>query len=520
VALPATYFVFDLLAYADRDLRPLPLRERKRLLARILPPLGPLRYCDHIERRGEETFDAVRRMGLEGVMAKRADAAYVAGRSDAWLKIRADRSGEFAIVGYSPPKRARAGFGALHCAGWDGGRLVYAGRVGTGFSATQARELLARLDHGRVPRPPCDDAPAGERHVWVAPEIVCEVRYKEWTHGGLLRQPVFVGERPDKALEDCAAPPAAAQAIDPSTRIEPEEPEPSLTNLDKVFWPDEGYTKGDLIGYYRAISRWILPYLEDRPVVLTRYPDGIDGKSFFQKDAPGFVPSWIRVQKMWSEHAEREIHYFVCDDERSLAYLINLGTIPLHLWASRVSSLGRPDWSILDLDPKGAPFEHVVRIARAIRALCEEIGLPSYVKTSGSTGLHVLVPLDARCTFEQSRGLAELLARIVTNELPEIATIARSPRSRGGRVYVDYLQNGHGKLLVAPFCVRPLAGAPVSTPLRWGEVRPSLDIGRFTIRSVPRRVRSAKQDPMRELLGTRVDLQQILERLAVRLGER
>jgi len=527
----ATMFVFDLPAFEDRDLRSLPLTQRKALLRRLLPPVGPLRFCDHIEARGEEMYEAVRGLGLEGMMAKRASSVYVAGRSDAWLKIRADRVGDFVVVGFSPPRRAREGFGALHLAAYEGDRLVYAGRVGTGFDSRQLVELQRVLAAEERSDPACGGAlPRAAGQTWVEPRLVVEVRYKEWTRGGLLRQPVFLRERRDKGIEECMLP-ASSDAPDPASPVAPEPASPaadepperaahvvSFTNLGKVFWPAEGYTKGDLIDYYRSVARWLLPYLEDRPVVLTRYPDGIAGKSFFQKDAPGFVPPWVRTQKMWSEHAQREIHYFVCDDEATLLYLINLGTIPLHLWSSRVSSLQSPDWSILDLDPKQAPFRDVVRVARTIRELCRNIGLPSFVKTSGSTGLHVLVPLDGRFSYEQSRTLAQLLARLAVAELPEIATLTRATRARGGRVYIDYLQNGHGRLLVAPFSVRPLPGAPVSTPLRWDDVRPSLDIRRYTIRSVPRRLRALGQDPFRGVLEASVDLEAVLERLARRLG--
>jgi bifunctional non-homologous end joining protein LigD len=293
----------------------------------------------------------------------------------------------------------------------------------------------------------------------------------------------------------------------------PAEEAPVFTNLDKVFWPEEGYTKGDLIDFYREVAPWLLPYLADRPVVLTRYPDGIHGKSFFQKDAPEFVPEWVHTETMWSEHAEREINYFICDDERTLLYLANLGTIPLHVWSSRLRSLQSPDWCILDLDPKKAPFRHVVRVALAIRSLCEVIGLDSYVKTSGSTGLHVLVPLGGLCTYEESRMLAHLLARIVSMELPEIATTARNVEDRASRVYIDCLQNGHGKLLVSPLCVRPVPGATVSTPLRWSEVNGRLDIGRYTIETVPARLRRMREDPMLGALTGKPDLGAALARL-------
>ena len=255
-----------------------------------------------------------------------------------------------------------------------------------------------------------------------------QVKFKQRTPDGMLRQPVFLRLRDDKKagrvrLADGGDGDAAAdgRAAEPRRRADepPERPTVAFTNLDKVFWPADGYTKGDLIAYYEGIAEWLLPYLKDRPVVLTRYPDGIDGKSFFQKDAPVYAPSWLRLETMWSEHAEREIRYFVLDDVESLLYVANMGTIPLHVWSSRVAALERPDWCILDLDPKGAPLKHVVAIARHMHELCEDVGLPNFVKTSGSTGLHVLIPLGARYTYEQSRTLAELLARFTAKSLPD-----------------------------------------------------------------------------------------------------
>jgi bifunctional non-homologous end joining protein LigD len=257
----------------------------------------------------------------------------------------------------------------------------------------------------------------------------------------------------------------------------------------------------------------MLPYLADRPLVLTRFPDGIAGKSFFQKDAPGFVPEWMRIETMWSEHAQREIRYFICDNEETLLYVANMASIPLHVWSSRASSLQNPDWCILDLDPKETPFDRVVRVARKIHELCDKIELPCFVKTSGSTGLHVLVPLARRLTYEQSRNLGQLLGQVVAAKLPDIATVDRSMRARKDKVYIDYVQNGHGRLLVAPYSVRPLPGAPVSTPIRWSEVNDDLDIRKFTIRTVPKRLAKMKGDPVRAVLDTDPDLMGALARL-------
>jgi bifunctional non-homologous end joining protein LigD len=310
---------------------------------------------------------------------------------------------------------------------------------------------------------------------------------------------------------DVETEPPPAETVEPATRTV------RFTNLNKVFWPQERITKGDLIEYHRSVAPWILPYLRDRPLVVTRYPDGIEGKSFYQKNAPDYAPSWVRTQRIWSEHAGHEIDYFVCDHLEALLYVINMGAIPLHVWSSRTAAIQAPDWSILDFDPKGAPFAHVVKLALAAHALCEDIGLPSYIKTSGATGLHVLVPLGGQCTYEQSRTLAHLIARVVLADHPDIATITRTVGRREGRVYLDYLQNRHGQLLVAPFCVRPLPAAPVSTPLDWNEVTPKLDPRHWNTRTVPERMRKRGDDPLKPVLDVRPDLVAALSRLAQRL---
>jgi bifunctional non-homologous end joining protein LigD len=516
---PAVLFVFDLLAFGDRDTRPLPLVERKRILQKLVPAIGPLRFADHFEGQGADFLEAARRMGLEGIVCKRASSPYRRGRSADWIKVRFQRADDFVVVGFTEPRRGRVGFGALHLAVRDGEGYRYAGRVGTGFDDRQLDALRKRLDAERRNSPAATgDLPKGKEHVWTNPAIVCEVRYKEWTADGQLRHPVFVRVRDDKRPEECPAPEERTERIEEIA----DEPAPPVeravrfTNLEKVFWPEEGHTKGDLIAYYRAISPWILRYLRDRPLVMTRYPDGIKGKSFFQKDAPGFGPDWLRTERMWSEHGGREIDYFVCDDEPSLLYVINLGTIPIHVWSSRVESLQRPDWCILDLDPKGAPFAHVVKLALAARRLCDEIELPAYLKTSGSTGLHVLIPLGRQCTFDECKLLGELLARVLVAELPDIATIARAIDARDGKVYIDFLQNGHGKLLVAPFSARPVPGALASAPLRWSEVTSRLDPSRFTIETLPARMKKMKEDPVAAVLEDTPDLRRALDRLGRR----
>jgi bifunctional non-homologous end joining protein LigD len=289
-----------------------------------------------------------------------------------------------------------------------------------------------------------------------------------------------------------------------------------LTNLGKVFWPQEGYTKGDLIDYYSAVAPAMLPYLRDRPLVLTRYPDGIAGKNFYQKDAPSHAPDWIQTETIWSESSERDIDYFVVQEPDALVYMANLGAILLHVWSSRLASIEQPDWCILDLDPKEAPFRDVVELARALHQLCDEIGMPNFIKTSGSTGLHVLLPLGRQVTYDQSRQIGELISRVIAREHPRIATVERVIQKRGGKVYLDYMQNGHGQLLVAPYSVRPLPGAPVSTPLHWSEVDGKLRQHDWTIKTVPERLAKQKKDPWDGILEHEPDLPAILGRLAGR----
>jgi bifunctional non-homologous end joining protein LigD len=286
-----------------------------------------------------------------------------------------------------------------------------------------------------------------------------------------------------------------------------------LSNVDKVLFPKSGITKGELIDYYRAIAPYALPYLKDRPTVLDRYPDGIDGDRFYQKDMPDWIPPWLRTTTLWSEHSQREIHYVLIDDADGLAFVANLASIPIHCWASRVGALERPDWTIVDLDPKNAPKEWVVPLALAIHELCEAIGLPNYVKTSGQSGLHILIPLAGQCTFDQARTLAYLIGLVIERKHPDMATTARNPAARGGRVYLDWGQNAHGQLLVAPYSVRPVATAPVSMPLVWDEVVPGLDARRWTIRNALERVAAWPGDPCLPVLEVRPDLAAVLDKL-------
>jgi bifunctional non-homologous end joining protein LigD len=531
--VPVSAIFFDALALDGRDLREAPLAERKACLALAVPARGVIHYGAHVEGRGEAFYEAAAEQRLEGIIAKRADSRYVGGRTRDWLKIKCHLRQEFVIGGWTDPQGTRGWFGALHLGVYEGDRLIYVAKVGTGFDEAMLRRLSDVLQPlARKASPFAAGTPTGRGHHWVEPRLVCEVRFSEWTDEGGIRHPAFLGLRDDKPPTECrrerglrpesdsaAAPTRPAKK---SARTKPPRPaapsaeapdrQVTITNPKKIFWPDEGYTKSDLIAYYEGVAPWLLPYLAERPLVLTRYPDGIKGKSFYQKDAPTWAPEWVRTERIWAKGVEREIDYFIVDSVEALRYVANTGTIPLHLWASRVGSLERPDWLVLDLDPKGAPFTDVVKVALALRAILERLELPSYPKTSGATGLHILLPLAARYTYDETRTFANLLATLAVEALPEISTIARMIRLREGKVYVDYGQNGHGQTIVAPLSVRPLPGAPVSCPLRWPEVTARLDPRRFTIRTLRARL-EADGDPMAPVLGAGVDIAAALARV-------
>ncbi len=521
LAHPANLVAFDLLEFAGYDLRSLPLLARKHILRMVVPSTGPLRYADHVEEEGEAFSAKVEALHLEGIVGKNGSSTYQGRRSEDWRKIRFEFVDEFAVVGYSmSDKESRPQFRALQLAAREGDAWVYAGAVGSGFSETELAFLRDRLDHAHPAHYAFEGEADSGPSTWIEPAVVVQVRYLEWREGRHIRQPVFLAVVEDMDPLHCRRRRVGADEPAPEDLVANAEPPTrhvEVTNPDKLYWPADGFSKGDLVGYYRAVYPWLAPYLADRPLVLTRYPDGIDGKSFFQKDAPTWAPDWIHTETMWSEHGQRHIHYFVCDDEDSLVYLANLGTIVLHVWASRLASLQTPDWCILDLDPKGAPFEHVVRCALAIKELCDELGLPSYVKTSGSTGLHVLIPLGGACTYEQSKNLAHVIARIIEDEHRDIATTVRNPAKRDGKVYLDYVQNSHGRLLVAPYSVRPLPGAPVSMPLTWAEVVPTLDMRALNLTTAMSRLEHWSGDPLLPVLDGKPDLIAALERLERRM---
>ena len=514
--VPVIYYAFDCLGVDGFDLRKLPLELRKRILSELLPPCGPIRLADHVSGDGLALFEAASSQGIEGVIAKQARSTYEAGeRSKRWVKIKVPRADTFVVVGVSPGQGSRKSLGSLMLGRLRDGELVYVGNVGSGLGARQIDVLLPELEKRRRARPACGGLPDPlPRGAWfVAPVLVAEVRFTEATSTDMLRHPVFLGLRDDVSPAACVAPgarltdePEVAASNAPSER----ESQLKLTRLDKVFWPVDGYTKGDLLAYYERVWQWLAPYLKDRPVVLTRYPDGIEGKSFYQKNAPEFTPNWARRATLDGTD------YFVCNDLRTLLYVINSGAIPLHVWSARLTNIDHPDWLILDLDPKEAPFAHVIEIARLLHVLFREIGVAHFVKTSGQAGMHVVLPLSGALTHDEAKNVAEAIARFVVAERPDIATVTRPVAARGDKVYVDFLQNGRGKLIAAPLSVRPRPKAPISMPLDWSQVNARLDPARWNIASAEQRL-AKHGDPFAGALGPGVDAEALLVGLLARL---
>jgi bifunctional non-homologous end joining protein LigD len=531
------YYVFDLLYLDGHDLRGLALGRRKELLAQIVRGLPQVRLSEHIEEQGIMFYEAASAQGLEGIIGKDSQSPYREGvRSREWVKIKTRLRQEAVIGGFTEPRGSRKRMGALVLGLYEGDELVYVGHSGGGFDSdtlATVHDKLVPLEQTACPfrKRPKTNAPVH----WVRPELVCEVEFQEWTEDGHLRQPIFLGLREDKPArsvrrETPEAAPAADDARNGHTTREPlvakkavtpAVPEPvrngrevTLTHPDKVYWPDEGYTKADVVNYYREVAPFILPYLRDRPESLHRHPNGYLGQSFFQKDVGKLhPPDWVHTVRVRSQSGSRLIRYLLCQDVDTLLYLANLGCIELNPLHSRVGSLDEPDYVVIDLDPEDTPFARVVETALEVRKLLDRAGAPCFCKTSGKRGLHIYVPLRARYDYDQAKQFAELIANLVNKRSPEFTSVLRSPSRRQHQVYLDFLQNRRGQTLAAPYSVRPAPGATVSTPVRWAEVRKSLDPSRFTIRTLPRRL-ARVGDLWQGVLGPGIDLADCLDRLA------
>ena len=484
---PVDLFLFDLLYLDGYDLRGVPLIERKRLLQDILKPHPRIHFSGHFETEAAEMLEAARQHNLEGIMAKRADSRYEPRRSDCWMKLKIVSQQEFLIAGMAEGERQY--FASLVLGIHRNGRLEYAGNVGTGFDDRTIESIYRRLQPLITTKNPLPEKPDIPRKItWVRPEVACEVRFTEWTKEGRLRAPVFLGLRLDvdpREVVPEGQEPSAREALLPQEAKEASRAIDGhalkFTNLDKVFYPGQGYTKRDILNFYDAVSSLLIPHLAGRPLSLKRYPNGIHKSFFFQKNMPEHTPDWVRIEPVPSEHRGEAINFVVCDDRATLLYLANLGCIDQNPWMSRIGSIENPDFLLIDLDPtEGAAFELLVEAALLVKGKLDQLGLTGYPKTTGGDGLHVYVPLEPRYTYEQVRSFCEVLFHLVFDESPNLFTTPRSvAKRRKGRVYFDYLQVSTGKTVAAPYVLRAYEGAPVATPLEWSEVRKGLSPGQF-----------------------------------------
>lgn len=510
---PLVYYVFDLLELDGKNLRNLPLVERKKLLKALLGKQKNVKYSDHVEEKGKSFFSAAKKAGLEGMIAKRTDSPYTDGaRGKDWLKVKAHLQQEVVITGFTEPLHARKFFGALVVGVYKGKKLQYAGHVGGGFNQQSLEEMYKKL------KPLIQSSSPFEKKVktntpitWVKSVLVAEVEFSMWTDEGLMRQPVFLGLREDKPASEVTE--ETAKSAQPKLQ-DPTEPKKQFTHLEKVYWPKEGFTKGDVINYYREMAPFILPYLRNRPQSLNRHPHGIEGESFFQKDVSNIhLPDWVKTVKIKSESEQRTIQYMLCQNKQTLLYMANLGCIEINPWDSTKHKLNYPDYLVMDLDPEGVSFNTVVQVAQELHRLFDQLKVPNFCKTSGGKGLHVYVPLGAKYTYDQTREFAEIISTLVQKKLPRVTSIVHEPSKRKGKVNLDIWQNKFGATNVSVYSLRPRPGAGVSTPLKWSEVKKGLDPKDFNIETVPTRVKKLG-DLFHGVLGAGIDLQKVLSRIS------
>jgi bifunctional non-homologous end joining protein LigD len=492
------FFAFDLLYLNGYDLRKAALIDRRQLLMSILQPSEVVRYSEHFVGKGDELLKAVRAKGLEGILAKQAQSRYESKRSGSWIKIKVTSRQDFVVCGYILGEREP--FGALVLGYYEGKKLVYAGNVGSGFTQQSLKAVFEKIKPLIAKKAVLNDVPREIGEVtWVKPELVCVVKFSSWTHDHRLRAPVFLGMRTEVAPEEVVRETGLlAEETDQESKQEALLPADKaeialdvdshrlkFTNLNKVFYPADGYTKRDVINFYAAVADLLVPHLQGRPLSLKRYPNGIDQDFFFQKDASGF-PDWLHREELADDEESKT--RVICDDKASLLYLANLGCIDQNPYMSRLGTLEHPDFMLIDLDPYHCGYDRIVEAAQLVREKLRLIGLVGYPKTTGGNGMHVYVPVEPIYSSAQTRQFAEILARWVATERPDLFTTPRTVSAREkGKVYFDYLQNASGKTISAPYVLRAHPGAPVATPLKWDEIVPGLKPAQFHIANVLRR---------------------------------
>ena len=515
---PLVFYAFDLLELDGISRVDEPLRERKAQLRELLDKrVKSVQFSDGFDD-GDALFAVAQQKHLEGIIAKRVDAPYRQGkRTREWLKVKTENNEEFVVAGYTRGSGRRANtFGSLVLAVNEGDKLRYVGNVGTGFDDAEIRKLLKLLRPLHRDTPPFPEPPKMPRVrkgdvQWVEPELVAQVRFGEWTHDKHLRHPAYLGIREDKSAGEVTREEPISDVVRKGSR------ELRLSNLDKLFWPDEGITKGDLLRYYQAVAEVLVPHLKDRPFTMRRYPDGANGKAFFQKDAPSHMPDWIpRYRALVSTREGRTkkwVEFPLVNDELALLWMVNMGCIDMNTWYSRIDKPDRPDFVLFDLDPTPeVPWTQTIEVALILKELLDALELESFPKTSGGKGFHVLVPVDRRSTYEDTRAFAEHVAGAIARTHPKLATTEWSKAKRRG-VLIDSNQNGEGKTIASVYSVRPKPGAPVSTPLTWDEVNDKLNPSVYSMDVVLERVK-AKGDLYKGVLTTRQSLSKALKRLA------
>ncbi len=525
------FYVFDLLWVEGWNIMNEPLYKRRALLKQLVPDDGVIRFSDHIDEIGIDFFELTKQNNLEGIIAKQRDAAYYPdSRSKSWLKIKAEQKHEAVVCGFTKKKDTDRIFSSLVLGIYEKGKLVFIGQAGTGFSQSVQQDLMKKMKPHQTRKCPFTSEPVlSDKVVWLKPFLVCEVKYTERTSEGLMRHASFQGLREDKAaFELNTEMPVEIKSILPETEeeedilVEPkleqlvtfiDDHEMKFTNLTKLYWPKEKYTKGDLLNYYYSMADYIMPYMKDRPQSLNRFPGGIEGESFYHKNMGGKVDKWLKTFERFSESSGAPKDFLICTNTASLLYMANLGCIEMNPWHSRVHLPHAPDWSVIDLDPGDISFEKVIETARVVGDILNTLQIPSFPKTSGSTGIHIYIPLGAKYNYEQSKQLAELIANLVHEELPDFTSLVRNPQKRKDKIYIDYLQNRPIQTICAPYSVRPKPGATASAPLHWDEVKTGLKMEHFTMKNMLERVR-AEGDLFKGVMGKGIDLNKVLKGLA------
>jgi bifunctional non-homologous end joining protein LigD len=494
------YYLFDLIYAEGYDLTPATLVDRKALLQQIvvgLPASSPVRFSEHLAEDGPTMLEHACRLGLEGIVSKRVDMPYRSGRGEHWLKSKSVLRQEFIIIGYVPSTVSPGSVGALVLGYHENGKLMYAGRVGTGYSHKQARELRDTLEEIAASRPALGNAlPAGaEKGVrWVKPQLVCEVEFHDWTTDRLIRQSSFKGLREDKTPEE-----VVLETRPQSAPVAPELARVRLTHPERILWEEPGITKQGLAEFYADIAKWILPHMAGRVLSLVRCPSGIGGQHFYAKHPwHGLDPAVRRV-----DVGEKE-PMLVVENLTGLLSLVQASVAEIHPWGSTADDLDRPDRLIFDLDPdEDLPWSAVIAAALEVRERLVEMKLASFVKTSGGKGLHVVVPIAPSVDWDAAKVFTGALATAMAKDSPDryVATMAK--RARKGRVFVDYFRNGRGATAVGAYSTRALPDATVSTPLDWNELSASVRADHFRIDNLRQRLAVLKQDPWAEMLKIR-----------------